>query len=197
MDWQARYLENDIPWDKGAAAPSLADLLAEDPSLFSGKKFLVPGCGYGHDAALLSQVAQGVVAMDIADAAVDKGNELYGSLPNLTFKLADLFVSPDPSFAGFDGIWEHTCFCAIDPKMRRDYVEAMWRWLKPGGNLIGIFFTNPDVEPGEGPPFGVSVEEVCDVFDGYFELVSNQEPRSHYDGREGRERLLVFTRLEC
>ena len=50
--WEQRYLSNDIPWDKGYAAPPLAEILSR---LKLTGSILVPGCGFGHDVRLLAE----------------------------------------------------------------------------------------------------------------------------------------------
>ncbi len=58
-------------------------------------------------------------------------------------------------YAGtFDGVWEYTCFCAIDPERREEYVSVLHTILRPGGLLLACFF--PLREGGGGPPFPVS-----------------------------------------
>ena len=55
MDWDARYEQEDTPWDKGAPAPAIAKLV--DEAVFpEGGKIFVPGCGTGHDVAELEKV---------------------------------------------------------------------------------------------------------------------------------------------
>ena len=48
-DWEQRYQEGDVQWDKGEASPGLVDWLAENARYTTGK-VIVPGCGFGHDA---------------------------------------------------------------------------------------------------------------------------------------------------
>src|SRR5438874_2735037 len=47
-DWEARYVTNDMPWEKGEASPGLVDFLKGHPELPRGT-VAVPGCGTGHD----------------------------------------------------------------------------------------------------------------------------------------------------
>ena len=54
----------------------------------------------------------------------------------------------------FDGVWEYTCFCAIDPARRDAYVRTIAAILKPGGWLLACFF--PMRRVAAGPPFPVS-----------------------------------------
>lgn len=198
MDWQSRYQSGDTPWDKGTPAPSLEHLICDIPTLFSeGKRILVPGCGLGHDALLLAShvgAAGKVLGADIAALAIEQARQRATGLENVEFLELDLFNLPDPMCGYFDGVWEHTCFCAIDPSLRARYVSAMWEALKPGSFLAGVFFINPDVEAGEGPPFGASVREICAAFAGRFTLERELEPKAFYLGREEREQILVFRR---
>jgi len=80
-----------------------------------------------------------------------------------SYLLADLFDLPDDCNASYDWIWEHTCFCAIDPGLRSEYVDAVWNCLKPGGTLLAVFYLDPydeDHGPGQGPPHGSTVYEL-------------------------------------
>jgi hypothetical protein len=67
------------------------------------------------------------------------------------------------------------------------------RLLKPGGRLIGVFFINPDMDPGEtGPPFGISEAQLRELMAPRFEWLENYVPQAAYPGREGREMLAVL-----
>lgn len=196
MDWNERYLSNDTPWDKGEATPVLAEMISRHPLVFSRKKALVPGCGAGHDARLLATTALEVTGVDIAPLAI----QLAGSLNpggNIHFETAD-FLTPRPGWSNaFDLIWEHTCFCAIDPSMRLSYLKAASRSLKPGGILAGVFFINPEMNEGEtGPPFGIPVPDLLSLLhmEG-FRLADHWEPTSGYPGRIGRELAVVAEKI--
>jgi hypothetical protein len=96
----------------------------------------------------------------------------------------------------YSGVWEHTCFCAIDPALRRRYAEAAAGLLGPGGILAGVFYLDPH-HPGEsqdGPPFGVTAAELDATFGPWFERIDGWVPESAYAGREGREWVGIFRR---
>jgi SAM-dependent methyltransferase len=184
VDWEARYRTGDTPWDKGAAAPPLKDFLAR--RAIAGR-VLVPGCGAGHDvraiAAQADRIAE-VTGLDLSETAlrfargfVPVGSELY--------EKGDLFALPMEWDARFDWVFEHTCFCAIPPTRRADYVAAISRVLKPGGQYLSIFFLNPGVE--QGPPHGATREEIAGLFDPDFELLEEWIPSTSFEGREGQE----------
>jgi SAM-dependent methyltransferase len=146
-DWEARYQRGETPWEKGRPHPALIDFLAVD-GLLAGEVF-VPGCGSGFDARALSTPSNRVIGIDLAPYAIAKANS-FPKAGQEEYLLADLFALP-PEFNGrFDLVFEHTCFCAIEPMRRAQYVEAIVRLLKPGGKLIAIFFINPDHDE-EGP----------------------------------------------
>ena len=79
--------------------------------------------------------------------------------------------------------------------MRPAYVEAVAAALRPGGNMLAIFYMNPDMDPGEtGPPHGTTKEALDALFDPVFELLGEWVPSETFDGREGRELARVLRR---
>ena len=91
----------------------------------------------------------------------------------------------------FDWIFEHTLFCAIQPRQRDDYVRAVTRWLKPGGSYLAVNYLIPDKD---GPPFGTTRQELWDRFSPRFDLLEEWVPRS-YPNRTGLE-LMLWWRLQ-
>lgn len=193
--WQEHYLRGDTPWDKGREHPQIKHLPGE---LVVGR-WLVPGCGFGHDAwALLEAGASEVVGVDIAPAAVAGAANLWGDLPGLRVVLGDFFsLPPELVGTGFDGIWEHTCFCAINPALRASYVSAAASALRSGGSLMACFYLNPwdlGEDQSQGPPFGVACDELDAYFNAEFSLVSEFSPQETFPGREGREWMRWYRR---
>ena len=189
-DWESKYRTNETPWDKGGPSLGLVDFLAENP--IAGR-VLVPGCGFGHDARALAVGRAEVIGIDIAPSAV----EAAGKLPRAgreRYELVDLFALPPHLRGSCDWVWEHTCFCAIDPAQRPAYVEAVAGALKPGGHLLAIFYLDPGNDgPDEGPPFEVSLAELDRLFLPRFQLVREWLPERAYPGREGREWMRLMT----
>jgi methyl halide transferase len=191
-DWNECYRDGNTPWEKGSAAPPLLSWLERYGPL-SGD-ILVPGCGFGRDVRAIARVSTGarVIGIDIAPLALERAAQFPQS-GNENYLLGDLFCLP-PEFAGrFDWVFEHTCFCAIAPNQRSDYVQAVTAALRPSAQMLGIFFLNP-WDPGEappegGPPFGVSITELTELFLPKFDLVLEERPEISYPGREGREIL--------
>lgn len=183
-DWEVRYLAKDTPWDKGEASPGLVDWLAAHPAAPRGT-VLVPGCGLGHDVRVLGAAGFTALGLDIAPSAVERA-KLAGVPERVEFRLGDFLADEPPEQV--DWIWEHTCFCAIQPDRRDDYVRAVLRWLKPGGHYLAVNYFIPDKE---GPPFGVDRDEIWARFSPHFELLEEWTPRS-YPNRTGLERMFCW-----
>jgi len=189
VDWNLRYQTGETPWEKGEPHPELPFLLSAHQGIFaSAESVFVPGCGVGHDVALIRAVNQGeVLGLDIADEAIDRATARYSDL-DISWQAGDLFTWQGV----YDLVFEHTCFCAIPVARRPDYVEAMARLIPSGGHFAGIFFLNPDHEGEEGPPFGVGPEELERYFSSDFVLQWSRAPQKTFKSREGEGRELCM-----
>jgi SAM-dependent methyltransferase len=199
--WEARYLAEDMPWEKGEPSPGLVDFLAAHPLLNGAgtseiqagstgalplpPSVCVPGCGTGHDVREWARAGFHVQGWDLAPSAI----RLSAARTQAAGLLAEFhrgdFLRDEPPFR-FDWVFEHTLFCAIDPGERELYVSAVRRWLKPGGQYLAVNYLIPD---REGPPFGTTREELIERFAPHFELLEEWVPRS-YPNRTGWERML-------
>jgi methyl halide transferase len=194
-DWNERYKVGDTPWEKGAAAPPLLSWIARygPPT----GEILVPGCGLGHDVRAIARASEDarVIGLDLAPEALARAKQ-YPQSGKESYICGDLFRLPPELTGRFDWVFEHTCFCAILPEQRADYVGALTTALRGSGQILGIFYLNP-WDPGEappegGPPFGVSLEELNHLFLPQFQLLQEEQPTTSYAGREGREILRLF-----
>jgi len=199
-DWESQYSGDDTPWDKGAPAPPLLEWLDRNPGMISGR-VLVPGCGLGHDVRALASLSIDIepVGVDLSKTAIDRAREIPSSGIE-SYLVADLFRLETAHRSAYDWAWEHTCFCAIEPSQRDKYVASIHTAIKPGGQLLGVFYLDPyddDHLPGEGPPHGTSVRELETRFaeTGLFRVEESYIPEVSYPGREGLEQVMRMTRL--
>ena len=195
--WAELYRIGDTGWDQGGPSPGLLDFLKDDLSaqhaapLQTGRA-LVPGCGHGHDARALAAAGFDVTGLDVVEFAVREAARRAGAegLKKIRFVQAD-FLNPPARLRGpYDLIFENTFFCAIDPDHRDRYVESAASLLKPGGFLLGVFYT---IRPETGPPFGATREELVERFGRRFTLIMDRVPRS-ISRREGKELLMLWRR---
>src|SRR6185295_18013425 len=104
------------------------------------------------------------IGLDIAPSAIAQARSLYPHCAE-RFVIGDLFDPPEGFHAAFDVILEHTCLAGLPPKLRTNYRRGIDLVLKPGGLLVGVWFINPALDPGEeGPPFGVSESDLTTLF---------------------------------
>lgn len=187
-DWEARYMAQDMPWEKGEASPGLVDFLAANSQLASGS-VAVPGCGTGHDVRAWAKAGFHVLGYDVAPSAVRLARERnMAEGLKAVIERGDFLVDEPPQ--RFDWLFEHTLYCAIDPARRGDYVQAVLRWLKADGQFLAVHYLIPDED---GPPFGTTRQEVWDRFSPHFDLIQEWVPRS-YPNRTGLERMLWWRR---
>ena len=195
-DWNKRYETGDTPWEKGLPAPPLLEVLRKlGAEIWGGGAVLVPGCGSGHDVRAIAAAGLTPVGLDLAQLAIDSALS-YPKAGGETYEKADFLDPAWHAGKSFSAVWEHTCFCAIDPSRRADYAKACAGLIEPGGHLIGVFFLTPN-EPGtehEGPPFNSTISEIEDLFAPWFVREHGWVPENAYPGREGQEWIAVFRR---
>lgn len=195
-DWEQCYRDGETPWDKGSPAPPLLELIERHGvELWGGGPVLVPGCGLGHNVRALAANGIPALGLDISPTAVEMAREQAAE--GACYEVGDFL---DPAWRvgrSFSAIWEHTCFCAIDPALRENYAQATAELLLPGGVFAAAFYLTPHNlgEDGAGPPFGASTHEIDALFSQWFERIAAWVPETAYPGREGREWLAVFRKL--
>jgi cyclopropane fatty-acyl-phospholipid synthase-like methyltransferase len=187
-DWEGRYQSGDMPWEKGEASPGLVDFLAARKNL-SGKSVCIPGCGTGHDVRVWARAGFAATGLDIAPSAIRLARERTAAAGLEARFLKSDFLHDEPP-GPFDWLFEHTLFCAIDPGERDLYTQAAQRWLRPGGQYLAVNYLIPDTD---GPPFGVTREELIERFSPGFVLLGEWVPRS-YPNRTGLELMLWWRR---
>jgi SAM-dependent methyltransferase len=195
VDWAGRYATGETPWDKGVPHPELAARLAAGhPSLALptlGGRALVPGCGRGHDALALAAAGWEVVAVDVVPSLTD----------TLAQALADhggRFVCSDAleyeDRVGFDLLFDHTFFCAIQPGARAAWGALARRVVREGGRVCSLVFPIGRPSCAGGPPFGVEVRAQEDALGAAFELVEDVACAHPFCEREWGERWATFAR---
>jgi methyl halide transferase len=182
--WETRYQNNETGWDAGSITTPLKDYI--DQLTNTDLKILIPGAGNGYEFDYLIQKGfTNVFVIDIAPSpleAIKKRNPEYSS----HLLLGDFFELNDT----FDLILEQTFFCALNTKLRTDYVSKMHQLLNPNGKLAGLLFDFPLTN--EGPPFGGSKEEYSELFSNKFEIKTLEKAHNSIKPREGKELFFIF-----
>lgn len=184
--WTKIYKEEVKPgWDLKQATPSLIDMIPRLKLMRS--KVIVLGCGEGHDAALFAQAGHLVTAVDFSEEALDRARKNYPDL-KINWVQADVLKLPVDFDQQFDIVFEHTCFCAINPAHRNKMVTTYRRLLHSQGQFMGVFFTMPK---RIGPPFGASEWELRERLKKSFQFLFWGRWHQSVPQRQGKE-LFVF-----
>lgn len=157
-EWEARYQAGKTGWDRGEISPALQHWLARG-AIASGR-ILVPGCGHGHEIMTLVRAGRQVTAVDIAaQPVVQLRSQLATAGLHANVVQADLlhWTPAEP----FDGVYEQTCLCALEPRDWREYADRLADWLVPGGRLCALFM---QTGRAGGPPFDCPLPDMHALF---------------------------------
>jgi len=170
-------------------APPFASLLSSREAPLAGKTAVI-GCGQGHDAILFATHGFETIGFDFAPSAIALGQKLSKTIGiSMQFLQRDIFALPQEFLANFDYVIKHTCFCAIHPEQRHDYVKMVRSILTPTGELITLFWAH---NQPDSLPFGTTLEEIQDLFASSFDT-SNISPVSNsISSRNGEKYLARF-----
>jgi SAM-dependent methyltransferase len=184
--WNDRYLNNEAQWDMGKASTPLATYFEQltDKNI----AILIPGGGNSYEAGyLLEHDFTNITVIDISEFVCDTLKKKYADHLNKELKIihGDFFALK----GSFDLIVEQTFFCALDPELRKDYVQQMKKLLRPNGKLMGLLF-NKDFEVN--PPFGGNEKEYRDLFENDFTIKTMLPCYNSIPPRAGGELFVQF-----
>ena len=196
--WQALYQSGQDGWELGAPAPALVGWLEGGGAFASAEpgrppRVAVPGCGRGRDAHLLAARGAEAWGFDFAASALAEARALDAPGGGAAhFEERDVFTLAEDRAGFFDGVWEYTCFCAIDPGRRAEYVATLRAILRPGGLLLACFYPLRDGDGG--PPFPVARDEIARLLAPGFDVRAAGPPARSAERRGGLEWLVAAAR---
>ena len=189
--WNDLYNAEEPPrFDLHGPAPALVDII--DRLKLSKMRIAVLGAGRGHDAAFFAERGHLVTAFDFSSVAIEDVQRDYGHLKNLTAVQSDVLQIPREYDQQFDLVFEHTCYCAIDPSQRNQLVRAWNRLLTDRGQLLGIFFSMDKIG---GPPYGGSEWEVRERLRKKYQFLYWSRVTKSKPTRLGKEFLVLATKI--
>ncbi|MDI9870955.1 methyltransferase domain-containing protein [Flectobacillus roseus] len=187
--WNERYAAGQTGWDLGKASPPLEDYIKQLGN--KDLKILLPGCGNGYEALLMAELGfTNLTVLDIAPLAVEKLQDRLQSYPSVRILCEDFFEHVD----SYDLILEQTFFCALPPRMRKQYVQKMAELLAPQGKLVGLLFASEFDKAG--PPFGGTTEEYLQLFNPYFKSEILEPCHNSIRPRQGNELFVKWVKKD-
>ncbi len=165
VDWEARFRNEDTPWERPGLHPAARAWL-EDGVLAPGHSVIVPGCGRCPEVAAFARAGLTVTAADLSDTAIAwQRAELQAETLPCDYFAGDILRSGDQRWypdQPVDRVYDQTFLCAIHPRLRELYADALANlWLKPGGQFLALFMQKD--ERG-GPPFGCPLDAMRSLF---------------------------------
>ncbi len=162
--WDERYLKGEIQWDIGVISEPFKHYFDQ----LSNKqlKILIPGGGNSYEAEYLFHNGfKNVFLLDWSPKALQNFRNRTPEFPTTQLINADFFQHNGQ----YDLIIEQTFFCALNPKLRKNYVQHSHQLLKNEGKLVGLFFNVPlNIDH---PPFGGSKKEYFSYFENHFDIL--------------------------
>lgn len=186
--WKNRYTTKQIDWDIGYPSTPIKTYIdqLEDKT----QKILIPGAGNSYEVEYLWQNGfKNVYVLDFAQQPLDNFKKRVSDFPENQLINKDFFELDN----SFDLILEQTFFCALNPTLRKKYIEQMHRLLKPNGKLVGLLFNFELTD--NGPPFGGSVSEYKSLFKTKFNIKVLEPSINSIKERQGKEQFFIFERL--
>jgi len=161
--WSDRYKSGKTGWDIGFASFPILQYLDQIEN--KEIEILFPGAGKAYEIqAAYENGFKFPHLLDYAQEPIEKFIVKNPDFPSGLIHQENFFNHQSQ----YDLIMEQTFFCALDPKLRKNYVAKMKELLKPGGKLVGVLFDR--VFNFQGPPFGGSKEEYEKLFKSDFEI---------------------------
>ncbi|MEV4753538.1 class I SAM-dependent methyltransferase [Micromonospora sp. NPDC049559] len=150
----------EVPWDRGAPHPLLAQWAGKRERDGTGRRAVVVGCGYGHDAEYLAGLGYDTVAFDISGTAVRAARQRFPE-SRVRYRTADLLAPPDEWREAFDLVFESMTVQALPVSERDAAIGRVTELVAPAGTLLVVAIHREDGEPPvEGPPWPLDRAEV-------------------------------------
>ncbi len=184
--WSEKYLDGHTGWDIGYVSTPLKEYI--DQLTDKELKILIPGGGNSYEGEYLFENGfKNVSVIDISTIPLENLLKRVPSFPKKNLLHLDYFELEET----YDLIIEQTFFCALNPEIRKEYVQKTHQLLKPKGKLVGLLFNIP--LNNDEPPFGGNELEYRSLFEEKFIIDIMETAYNSIPQRAGNE-LFVYMR---
>ena len=188
--WENSYQSGEMGWDLGKPTPIFDNWIKTQKEPLS---ICILGAGNGWDALHFAEKGHEVTAVDFAESAVlNMKMAAAKRVLKLDVLHLDIFDLDKMFTHSFDIVLEYTCFCAIDPDKRDNYIRIVNHILNQSGKFVGLLFPIDKELNDDGPPYGVDQDVTIKLFSKYFTLITKKIPTLSIERREGREIFVIF-----
>lgn len=141
----------DLPWNRTAAYPPVAEFLATRGDGAGGRAVVV-GTGLGADAEFVAGQGHPTTAFDISQSAIELARERHPGSP-VDYRVADLLALPDDLVGAFEVVIEVFTVQALPRSLRADAIAGVRSLLASNGRALVVQFVPDSAEPDVGPPW--------------------------------------------
>jgi SAM-dependent methyltransferase len=166
--------EATVPWDDRVPNPHVVAWLdRESPP--PGRALDV-GTGRGDTAEALAVRGHRVVAFDVSPSAIDQARRRFPASA-VRWAVADVLSPPAEWDAAFDLVVECYTLQVLPPSARGRVIDALRRFVAPGGTLLVVARGREPDEPAGEMPWPLTRAEVEAVADAGLALVALEDFR--------------------
>ncbi len=146
-DWNARYQQQDTPWDDAQAAPEMIKLFTQ--YVTQPGRVIEIGCGTGSDGLWLAAQGHDYLGLDMAEVAIQQARQRAEHRGvHACFRVGDMMQSSFSDRA--EVVYDRGCFHTYrDMQGRLAFAERVAELLPAGGLWITIC-GNADHQPKPG-----------------------------------------------
>lgn len=186
--WTNRYQTQDTGWDIGYISTPLKEYIDQIEN--KDIKILIPGAGNSYEAEYLwENKFQNVYVLDVAEVPLTNIQKRCPRFPSNQLLQQDFFEHQGE----YDLILEQTFFCALEPRLRQNYVEKILSLLKEDGKLAGVLFKDIFLERDE-PPFGATKDDYLAYFENNFKFKYFDDCYNSIPPRQGSELFIHMSK---
>ncbi|WP_369048349.1 methyltransferase domain-containing protein [Tenacibaculum sp. UWU-22] len=183
--WSDRYKNKNIGWDLGSVSTPIKEYI--DQLTNKDLRILIPGGGNSYEAEyLFNKAFKNVFVADIAEEPLKNLKKRVPKFPSKNLLHTNFFDITN----SFDLIIEQTFFCAINPKLRLQYVKKAHDLLAEKGKIVGLLFDSKLND--DHPPFGGNSMIYRELFTPFFTI---EKMERAYNSEESRKEIELFIKL--
>lgn len=203
--WEAAFAARQTMW---GFTPAVSATAAKDLFLENGiSSVLIPGIGYGRNAAVFLENGMDVTGIEISKTAIDLARGRFGSALQIHHGSVDQMPFDEKEYGG---IFCYALIHLLDAPNRKKLIDACFRQLKTGGYMVFVTISKKDPAFGEGtqvgtdrferfkgaPIFFFDAESVKREFGdhGLVGISDIDEPSPHAPGQPPQKFLVVTCR---
>ena len=147
--WESAFDEKQLMW---GLAPTRSATRASEAFTRAGvESVLIPGIGYGRNAAPFLERGMSVTGIEISETAIALARTRLGlEIPIFHGSVTDMPFE----HRSYDGIFCHALVHLLDAPGREKLIRDAYRQLAPGGHMIFTAISKEAPMYGQGPRLG-------------------------------------------